>query len=101
MTHRLLALMLTLFAALASAEVVHLTCSGKSANGKLSSLEVSFSPDQGWVYDGVARVKDGVSAYLLRGLMFTVDRKTGEYVVQGTPGEPPIKGTCQKVEVKF
>ena len=101
MTQLAAAAALTLFAGLASAEVVHLTCAGKSANGKPSSLEVSFSPDQGWVYDGVVRVKDGVSAFVLRGLMFTIDRKTGEYLVPGTAGEPPIKGTCQKVEVKF
>jgi hypothetical protein len=82
--------------------VVHLKCVGTNAEGKSVTTNVSFHPDQGWVYDGIIRMTDGVSPNYLRGIFFVIDRRTGDFTHEPlTDEKSPYKGTCQKPDTKF
>lgn len=86
----------------ASAQAVHLKCTGTNAEGKSVTSNISFHPDQGWVYDGIIRMTDGVSPNFLRGMFFVVDRRTGEFTHEPFKDDKsPFKGTCQKPDTKF
>lgn len=97
-----LAFALTLFAApvLTLAEVVKLECKGTSPSGAQQTLAVSYDEKEGWVDDGSARMRDGVSAYYLKGIKVMVDKETMEYNTRETTAGEKFKGKCIKVAPK-
>ncbi|HWL62676.1 MAG TPA: hypothetical protein VNQ32_07755 [Steroidobacteraceae bacterium] len=83
------------------AEVVQLECKGTSPTGKQQTFAVSYDEKEGWVDDnGSIKMRDGVSAYYLKGIKVMVDKETMEYSTRETTAGEKFKGKCLKVEPK-
>lgn len=97
-----LAFALTLFAApaLTLADVIKLECKGTSPGGSQQTIAVSYDEKEGWVDDGSTRMRDGVSAYYLKGIKVMVDKETMEYHTRETTAGEKFKGKCMKVDAK-
>jgi len=96
-----LALVLLAAPTLTLAEVVKLECKGSSSTGAQQTLAVSYDEKEGWVDDnGSIKMRDGVSAYYLKGIKVMVDKETMEYHTRETTAGEKFKGKCAKVEPK-
>lgn len=99
MTRLTLAALLLAAPAVTLADVVKLECKGRSASGSEQTIAVSFSEKEGWVDDnGAVKMRDGVSAYYLKGIKVMVDKETMEYHTRETTAGEKFKGKCTKVE---
>lgn len=93
-----LGLVLLAVPALSLAEVTKLECKGSSPSGTQQTITVSYDAAEGWVDDnGSIRMRDGVSAYYLKGIKVMVDKETMEYATRDTTAGEKFKGTCRKV----
>lgn len=83
------------------AEVVKLECKGSSPTGAQQTLKISYDEQEGWVDDnGSIKMRDGVSAYYLKGIKVMVDKETMEYHTRETTAGEKFKGKCAKVDSK-
>ena len=83
------------------AEVVKLECKGTSPTGTQQTISVSYDAVAGWVDDnGSIKMRDGVSAYYLKGIKVMVDKETMEYYTRETTAGEKFKGTCRKADQK-
>jgi len=101
MTRLFPALVLLAAPTLGLAEVVTLECKGTSPTGTQQTISVSYDAVAGWVDDnGSIKMRDGVSAYYLKGIKVMVDKETMEYYTRETTAGEKFKGTCRKAEQK-
>ncbi len=81
--------------------MIKLECTGTSPAGTKQTIAVSYDDVEGWVDDnGTTRLRDGVSAYYLKGIKVMVDKETMEYATRETTAGEKFKGTCRRVEPK-
>lgn len=93
-------MILIFLAANANSEVINLICVGTNPDGKTETLKFDFSPDEGWIDYGI-RITHAVTATHISGILFGVNRQTGEFWMRDKENTPNYTGICKKNETKF